>query len=279
VNYLKRFVIVVSIFFVLAFLLSMFFPSTVLLGKTIVINHDIELVNEKFTELRIKRLLSYHLDEEIVWNTIETGTGVEVKVSLNLTYGFNPIAKFSGLFDKEALNAAFVSKIDSVKSYIENLPKIHSVKVEKKFVAETIWFLSIRDTVNQREMSNIHGKLYAKINQYMDANAIESDAAPLIIYHLWTDSIVDVEAGIPIEDSLMVSCSHIRLNKMLPGNVVTATHYGSYERLPETYFGINEWMRKNRVIVVSPPWESYVTDPAEEKNPDKWETAIFFPVE
>lgn len=278
-SYLKRFVIVLSIFFVLAFLLSMFFPSTVQLEKTVVINHDIALVNEKFAELNIKRLLSYNLDEKVIWNTIETDNGIEVKVNLNLAYGFNPAAKFSGLFNKEALNAAFVSKIDSVKAYIENLPKIHSVKVEKRFVAETIWFLSIRDTVNQREMSNIHGKLYAKINQYMDANAVESDAAPLIIYHLWTDSIVDVEAGIPIKDSLMVSDSHIRLNKMLPGNVVTATHYGSYERLPETYFGINEWMRKNRVIVVSPPWESYVTDPAKEENPDKWETVIFFPVE
>ena len=139
--------------------------------------------------------------------------------------------------------------------------------------------LSEIDTINQREMSNIHGKLYAQINQYMDANEIVSDAAPLIIYHLWTDSIVDVEAGIPILDSIEVNDLSIRLNKMLPGNVVTAVHYGAYDRLPETYFGINEWMRKNRVVVTAPPWESYITDPVKEENSEKWETAIFFPVE
>ncbi|MDF1676334.1 MAG: hypothetical protein P1U44_11510, partial [Vicingaceae bacterium] len=71
----------------------------------------------------------------------------------------------------------------------------------------------------------------------------------------------------------------VKLNKLDSGNVVTAIHYGSYDRLPETYFGINEWMRKNKVIVIGAPWEMYITDPAKELNSKKWETTINFPIE
>ena len=69
------------------------------------------------------------------------------------------------------------------------------------------------------------------------------------------------------------------MNKIIQTNVVTAVHYGPYDRLPETYFGINEWMRKNKVVVTGPPWESYITDPAIEPNPEKWKTAVYFPIE
>ena len=257
----------------------MFFPSSTVLEKTVKIDHNEDVVNEQLQQFKLQQLLSYATDKDVDWSLIAMEDGIDVTAKVHVDFGFNPIAKFSGLFDNEDLNTAFSLKIDSLKAFIENLPKIHGLNVEKKFIAETIWFLSIRDTVNQREMSNIHGKLYAQINQYMDANAIVSDAAPLIIYHLWTDTIVDVEAGIPITDSVEVNNLRIRLNKMSPGNVVTAIHYGPYDRLPETYFGINEWMRKNRVVVTAPPWESYITDPVKEENPEKWETAIFFSVE
>ena len=214
-----------------------------------------------------------------MWSWVELEEGNELTGSVIVEYGFNPITKFNALFDREALIEAFELQLDSIKQHIENLPKIHRVKVKKELIEEPIWFLSLRDTVNQQEASNIHGKLFTQINQLMDAQEIVSDDSPFVIYHLWTDSIVDIEAGIPIKDSISFENSMINLKKIVPGNVVTAIHQGPYERLPETYFGINEWMRKNKVIVTGPPWESYITDPAKEANPEKWKTAIYFPIE
>ena len=128
-------------------------------------------------------------------------------------------------------------------------------------------------------MNNIHGKLYAEINQYMDQQGVVSKLPPLVIYHYWSDSIIDIEAGIQMNDSLQVKSERIKLNKIDTGNVISAIHYGTYERLPETYFSINEWMRKNQVEVIGPPWEVYITDPALESNPDKWQTEICFPIQ
>jgi len=208
----------------------------------------------------------------------EQEDGVLVVWDFKTDFGFNPVAKFIGLFMEDYVAPDYERGLERLKSYTENLPQINSSIVAKKYLAKPQWFLSIRDTIQQQQMNNIHGKLYTEINGYMDDNQILSDLPPIVIYHYWSDSIVDIEAGIQINDSLLVTSERIKLNKIDTGNVVAASHYGSYERLPETYFSINEWMRKNQVEVTGPPWEIYVTDPAMEPNPDKWETQIYFPI-
>ncbi|MCO6501241.1 MAG: hypothetical protein J5I47_12810 [Vicingus serpentipes] len=279
-NYLKRILLIIIVFLIILIVVSMFLPSSTVIEKKVVIDNNKEVIEEQLHHFQIHKLLHYVIKKDDgIWSLTEQEEGVELTGSLIVDYGFNPITKFNALFHQEKLTMVFGKQLDSLKAYIENLPKIHRVKVEKKFMGESLWYLSVRDTINQRESSNIHGKLFTKINQFMDEQGIVSDDSPFVIYHLWTDSIVDLEAGIPVKDSTLIGNKTINLRKIASGNVVTAIHYGPYERLPETYFGINEWMRKNKVVVIGSPWESYITDPAKETNPEKWQTAVFFPIE
>ena len=213
------------------------------------------------------------------WSFNEVDEGVEVVWSMDVEFGFNPLSKFMGLFMEDHVGPDFEKSLERLKLFSENLPKIKKVVVEKEVMEKDLWFLSIRDTVNQMEMSNVHGKIYATINKYLDEQEVETNSPPLVIYHFFSDTLIDIELGIPVSDSAIHDQGRIKLNKMNAGNFVTATHYGPYDRLPETYFGINEWMRKNKVLVLGPPWESYITDPATEPNPEKWQTAIYFPIE
>jgi len=258
----------------------MFLPSSFEIERMLIIDNDEKILEEQLQSFQLNTLLGYDIKEtDEIWRFNKKEEGVELVGSLIIDLGFNPITKFKGLLNKKEFSVAFDVKLDSIKRYIENLPKIHRVKVEKKFLEKPQWFLSIRDTVDQQEASNIHGKLFAQINQFMDESGIVSEDSPFVVYHLWTDSIIDIEAGIPVKDSTLIGNGRISIRKIPSGSVVTAIHYGPYERLPETYFGINEWMRKNKVVVIGPPWESYITDPVKETNPEKWQTAIFFPIE
>lgn len=211
------------------------------------------------------------------WHFNETGEGINVVWSMDVDFGFNPVAKFFGLFMEDYVAPDYELGLQRLKTYAENLPKINRVAVSQDSVGTT-WFLAIRDTVNQMEISNAHGKMYAHINRFMDNAGIDINGEPLVIYHYWSDSIIDIEAGIPVKDSVSINDDVVKLNKIQAGDVVTAIHYGPYDRLPETYFGINEWMRKNKVVVIGPPWEVYLTDPTTEADPEKWKTAIYFPI-
>lgn len=212
------------------------------------------------------------------WSFQQKEDLIEVTWGINIDLGFNPISKWFGLFMEDDLAVDIEKGLEKLKKYSENLPRINSSIVTKQFIDKPQWFLSIRDTVDGSEIGLIHSKLFSEICLFMEKNNISDDLPPMVIYHSWTDTLVDVEAGLLLSDSTGLTNNRIKLNKINAGNVVTATHYGSYERIPETYFSINEWMRKNEVQVVGPPWEVYVIDPSIEQNQDKWVTEIYFPI-
>jgi effector-binding domain-containing protein/uncharacterized membrane protein len=214
-----------------------------------------------------------------IWAFKDVESGVEVSWILAVDFGFSPFSKFFGLFMESQVASDYELGLRRLKTFSEDLPRIHKVDVREKSLKKDIWFLSIRDTVSQREMNNIHGKNYSEINQFMNEIDLTTEHPLMVIYHFWSEDKIDIEVGVPINDSSIIGNERIKLNRIKKTSVVFATHYGSYERLPETYFGINEWMRKNEVVITGPPWESYVTDPASEPNPKKWETVVYFPIE
>ncbi|MCB9361706.1 MAG: hypothetical protein H6587_08830 [Flavobacteriales bacterium] len=302
-NYIKRLAFIVAILFLLVFLVSLFLPSTIKIEQSILIKTKPELLFKQINDAEKIAKWSVWKDKKIEVKssnenqTVEFNTDFgynETKEKLTIReskqeteliweivpyFGFNPITKIRGMFIEGMLAEHLKEELNNLKSYTENLPQINSSKVSKQFMAEKQWYLSIRDTINQMQMSNIHGKLYSEINGFMDEHNIVSDLAPLVIYHYWSDTLIDIEAGIQIKDSINITNDRVKLNYIGIGSYVTATHYGVYERIPETYFSINEWMRKNKVQVIGPPWEVYITDPAVEPNPEKWETQINFPIQ
>ena len=231
------------------------------------------------TNKYIENKLDFGAGEAVgTWNFNENENGVEVVWGMDVEFGFDPISKFFGLFLEGEVSPYYELGLERLKTFSEELPKINSVKVERIAINQQ-WYLSIRDSVSPIEMYNVHGKMYAEIGQFMTENDILVADVPLVVYHFWSDSIIDIEAGIPIKDSVGIKHEKIKLSFIRAGDVVKAIHYGPFDRLIETYDGINEWMRKNKVRVTGPPWESYLVDPATEPNPKKWETAIYFPIE
>lgn len=235
------------------------------------------IASQPYDEVRVEKMID---DEKQIhsWTLNQQDTGIQVVWTKELIFGFSPVAKFCGLFANEDGSNEMKTGLQQLKVYSENQPRIKQVKVDKVHREEKLWFLSIRDTVNLMEMTNVHGKLYEEISNFMNTKSISSSSSPLAIYHFWSDTLVDIEVGIPISDTLLLEHERVKLNFIDTGNYVYATHRGRYERLPETYFGINEWIRKNKYTVVGAPFEIYQTDPSQESNPEKWLTAIYFPI-
>ena len=62
--------------------------------------------------------------------------GIEVVWKSKTDFGFNPIAKFYGLFVDEIISSDIDMSLKRLKSFTENLPKIHSVEVKKDSVED-----------------------------------------------------------------------------------------------------------------------------------------------
>lgn len=279
--FLRRIFTVLLIFCIIAFAISLFLPSNYTIDKQLFVNADLPTSkNHLSTRISEDSLFTFKdYQTTVTYETTDVSDGIELAFSFNIDFGFNPITKFFGLFDRETWSKEIYQQLELLKAELEDLPKIHKVNVNVETFEKPIWFLSMRDTILQQEMDNIHGKTYEKIHQFIHENQLEPILSPITIYHSWSDTLVDIEIGLPVNEPTIPITLPIQLNNIKAGDYVMATHYGSYDRLPETYYGINEWMRKNKVVVTGMPLEMYLTDPATENNPSNWETAIYFPIE
>jgi AraC family transcriptional regulator len=70
----------------------------------------------------------------------------------------------------------------------------------------------------------------------------------------------------------------VRLDALPGGPAAFTTHVGPYDKLPDAYAAMQEWIEKERLTPAGAPWESYVTDPGETPNPADWKTELFWPL-
>ena len=66
---------------------------------------------------------------------------------------------------------------------------------------------------------------------------------------------------------------------MLPGGrAVQVTHVGPFDTMQATYARLQSWMTEHGVQPAVGMWECYLSDPAVERDPAKWQTRIICPI-
>lgn len=89
--------------------------------------------------------------------------------------------------------------------------------------------------------------------------------------------MIDVEAGLPITQA------HATRGDIVGGTLpaskaVEAVHIGSYDTMQRSYEEIAGWMAEHSLIPSHEMWEFYLSDPAQEPDPNQWKTRIVWPV-
>ena len=82
-----------------------------------------------------------------------------------------------------------------------------------------------------------------------------------------------LELGVPVPEGLGLE------DTSLPGGrVAVLRHVGPYDGLPQAFERLGEWVAASGEQVAGPGWESYVTDPREERDSSRWVTDVYLPV-
>jgi effector-binding domain-containing protein len=134
----------------------------------------------------------------------------------------------------------------------------------------------VHERVPMAELTDFFARAFEATMRAIRAQRDAPVGPPFGAYHGMTGETVDVEAGFPvaapIEDRDDVVAS------TLPGGrAVEAVHVGPYDTMTRTYAEIEAWMAENGVTPGPVMWESYLTDPGSEPDPQTWRTLIVWP--
>lgn len=89
--------------------------------------------------------------------------------------------------------------------------------------------------------------------------------------------LLTIEAGAPLA-APATGEGDIEAGALPGGPAAVAVHAGSYDQLGETYAALERWMEENGFRAAGPPWESYITDPADFPDPGDWRTEVYWPL-
>lgn len=138
--------------------------------------------------------------------------------------------------------------------------------------------LGIRTQAKMQDLPNIMGDLFGEVFGYVTRNGEQPSGMPFSRYHSMDGESVDMECGLPVR-SARDGTARIQPGELPGGIVATVIHKGSYERLPQTWSALFEWIGAQGLNPAGAPWEVYLTDPTAEPDPSQWRTQIFFPVQ
>jgi effector-binding domain-containing protein len=237
----------------------------------------------KFTELKPGELVAYDLMFDHGKYTSKGKIVIEkqgdsCKVSWfdEGELGYNPIARYMGLFMDKMMGPDFEKGLANLKRISEE--RANWPVIEVKNIPEQVALL-IRDSAGPKEYAKVMGKGYMEIMTYIHKNKVKCSNPPFAIYQRWDSaiqfSVLDLGAIVvnPGKNE-----GRIRVETLPAHKAVVAHYFGPYEKTASTYMALDKYIKESGFTQAGGPMEIYITDPMVEKDTTKWATDILFPV-
>ena len=137
--------------------------------------------------------------------------------------------------------------------------------------------LIVRARCARHELSKTIGESFGKAFPYAMQSGVPLAGRPFTRYLSTGPGLFTIECGCVLAEAAPGK-GEVEAATLPGGPAVVAVHGGSYDALSETYAEMERWMEKAGLRPGGPPWESYITDPAEHPDPADWRTEIYWPL-
>ena len=131
---------------------------------------------------------------------------------------------------------------------------------------------------NHDQLAPTMGKLFPVVMKFVKESVAEPAGPPFSRYFCIKGEEWDFACGMAVSQPL-TGLGQVEASELPGGAAVTTVHQGRYETLGESWAALERWAKDNGKVPGEPPWELYLTDPSEVKDPAEWRTEIVIPVQ
>jgi effector-binding domain-containing protein len=134
----------------------------------------------------------------------------------------------------------------------------------------------IRTTTSMQDLSNVLGKSYGAVVQYLGALGEAPAGPPFAVYYNMDMENLDIGIGFPVAKALPGE-GKIKAEEIPAGKYASCLYTGSYEDIGEAYDALTAWVEENDYEATGLAYEFYLNDPGE-TPPEELQTQILFPL-
>ena len=152
-----------------------------------------------------------------------------------------------------------------------------SPKIEIKQV-EAQKALVIKVQIPSKDIGAKMGELYGKLFTYVGTNRIATSGAPFAVYYEYNpQGNTTFEVGVPVS-SLIQGSEEITYKEFPAMKVASSLFIGPYDQTGPIYEALMKYIKDNNLQINGASWEIYLNDPMQVKDPSKYQTLIYFPI-
>lgn len=207
------------------------------------------------------------------------GEGTKVTMNFASEFGMNPITRwFSVLVMESEMQKAFDHNLNRIKELAEAKPKF-TVSMTMEEVAP-ISYVSLSTTMSPQDMKAVEtqmGKMYTELYGALAKARVEPAGPAFALYPSYSEESMEMVCAVPVPANAKLPAKY-KIMTTEGGKAVKAVHQGNYDGLEETHTQLNQYLEYKNLEVVGAPWEVYVVDPSQEKDPAKLVTEVYYPV-
>jgi AraC family transcriptional regulator len=163
--------------------------------------------------------------------------------------------------------------VDSTRRRPSVMPTLSIVRQE--LAAQPMLFVRVR--AGRDEIAKSIGESLGKAFPFAQMSGVGIAGRPFTRYLSTGPGLYEMEIGVPVA-AAVAGDGDVQAGTLPGGPVAVAVHGGPYDQLSETFAALQRWIEAGGLRIAGPPWESYVTDPAEFPDPADWRTEVYWPV-
>lgn len=136
---------------------------------------------------------------------------------------------------------------------------------------------AISAEVPMAELRDVFDRGFPAVVRAIEAQGLTIARPPFGFYPRLPTATVAVTVGFPVVGTF-VADGAVEPFELPAGRAVTATHVGPYDTLEQTYDELLAWARAEELTLAAGMWETYLSDPSAEPDPNTWRTLIVWPL-
>jgi effector-binding domain-containing protein len=222
-----------------------------------------------------------HATSYIRFEDSADGTKVIWGFNSEMPRPFNVMGLFMNMSD--AIGKEFDKGLGKLKAVSEKEAAEKPAMKISEITMEPRTYIGIKQNVAFDKLSAFFGESYAKM--HADLSNISKSGAkqagpPSGLYFSYDKSTMttDVAAVAPVT-GLKGKAGSCETFEIKGGKALEMDFYGEYKNLSKGHDKLKEYAASKNMKVQMPVIEEYITDPASEKDPNKWLTKIYYRVD
>ena len=137
---------------------------------------------------------------------------------------------------------------------------------------------ALRETVPMTGLREYYDRAFHTIMGVIQGQGIQPTGPPVGIYYSMPTETVDMAAGFPTDREVTADAG-VEATTLPAGRAVQLTHAGSYDSMAQSYDRLMAFVRDQGLSPGPLMWETYLTEPTPDGDPDAMRTLITWPLQ